>query len=292
MMTRAGPVAGSEAEPGLVVVCNQLADKARATEAARELAVPLLFQLKPTDLTEPTFALVYEPQGLALYHTGRNQPGPVGVDFLCGAAHHRRRYGGGKGQLIARALGIRAGVYPRVLDVTAGLGQDGFVLASLGCSVHWLERSPLAYRLLEDGLMRARRQVRDMQNLGDAEACALVKLFDRLQLTHTEAGAYLAGLSSSDCPDVIYLDPMFPERHKSAQVKKGMRAFQQLLGKDEDADELLAVALNQARYRVVVKRPRKAPALQGPRPSHSLEGKSSRFDIYALRKLPERLPDA
>ena len=288
-MIQADSAAGPEAAPGLVVICNQVADKVRAAGAARELAVPLLFQLKPTDLTEPPFALVYEPEGLALYHTGRNQPGPVGVDFLCGATDHRRRYGGGKGQMIARALGIKAGVYPRVLDVTAGLGQDGFVLASLGCSVHWLERSPLAYRLLEDGLMRARRRLKETQSLQDAEATALAKVFERLQLTYAEAADYLLQLDSSECPDVIYLDPMFPERHKSAQVKKQMQAFQQLLGKDEDADQLLASALTKARYRVVVKRPRKAPALQGPEPSHSLEGKSSRFDVYALRKLPEKL---
>lgn len=289
-MARTDSVPGPEPVPGLVVICNQASDKARAAEAARELAVPLLFQLKPSDLTEPAFALVYEPEGLALCHTGRNQPGPVRVDFLSGAVDHRRRYGGGKGQMIARALGIRAGVYPRVLDVTAGLGQDGFVLASLGCSVHWLERSPLAYRLLEDGLLRARYWLEQMPRLDDAEAAALAEVFDRLQLTHAEAADYLARLRDSDCPDVIYLDPMFPERHKSAQVKKEMRAFQQLLGKDEDADRLLPLALAKARYRVVVKRPRKAPALQGPPPSHSLEGKSSRFDVYALRKLPQRLP--
>ncbi len=37
--------------------------------------------------------------------------------------------------------------------------------------------------------------------------------------------------------------------------------------------------------RVVVKRPRKAPVISGPAPSYSLEGKSSRYDIYAKKKL-------
>jgi len=140
--------------------------------------------------------------------------------------------------------------------------------------------------------MRARRQLEEMASLEDTEAQALVTLFKRLHLTYTEAADYLSQADSSDNPDIIYLDPMFPERHKSAQVKKEMQAFQQLLGKDKDADQLLPLALAKARYRVVVKRPRKAPALRGPAPSHSLEGKSSRFDVYALRKLPERLtPD-
>jgi len=276
----------SQTESGLLVICNHEPDRSRAAEAARELAVPLLIQMAPADLSEPAFALVYAPEGWALHHTGRKAPGPVQVDFLSGAADHRRRYGGGKGQMIARAMGLRSGVYPRVLDVTAGLGQDGFVLASLGCRVHWLERSPLTYRLLEDGLLRARRQ---LQSPETDEAVALARVLDRLQLTYAQAADYLTQMSPADWPDVIYLDPMFPERRKSAQVKKQMRAFQQLLGKDGDADQLLPLALAKARYRVVVKRPRKAPALAGPSASHSLEGKSSRFDIYALHKLPDRL---
>src|SRR5690625_5452255 len=70
---------------------------------------------------------------------------------------------------------------------------------------------------------------------------------------------------------------MYPERHKSAEVKKEMRAFHQLVGRDDDADDLLLSALGQARYRVVVKRPRKAPLLAQREPSYQLSGKTTRF---------------
>lgn len=306
----------------LLVLCNSPDFRSEAAAAARALSAPLLFNIRPVELDQAPFALLYDEQGVSLCHTGRKVPGPVRVDFLAGALDHRRRFGGGKGQMIAKAVGVKAGVYPAVLDVTAGLGRDGFVLACLGCPVHWLERSPLVCRLLEDGLTRARRQAAEG---ADAELQAILA---RLSLSEGDGRAYLARLEGVEepqrlseeesqrlngepqrlgeepqrcaekpqrCaekpqrPDVVYLDPMFPERHKSADVKKEMQAFHRLVGRDEDAGELLALALSVARYRVVVKRPRKAPDLAGVAPSHRIEGKSSRFDVYARQKLPERL---
>jgi 16S rRNA (guanine1516-N2)-methyltransferase len=82
------------------------------------------------------------------------------------------------------------------------------------------------------------------------------------------------------------MDPMFPERKKSAKVKKEMQAFHQIVGADEDAAELLPLALERAKYRLVIKRSASAGYLADMQPSYSLEGKSTRFDIFALRKLP------
>ncbi|WP_341937754.1 class I SAM-dependent methyltransferase [Marinimicrobium sp. C2-29] len=284
----------------LLVLCNRPDFRSEAAEAARILAAPLLLNIRPAELEQAPFALVYDEAGVSLCHTGRKVPGPVRVDFLAGALDYRRRFGGGKGQMIAKAVGVKAGVYPAVLDVTAGLGRDGFVLACLGCPVHWLERSPLVYRLLEDGLARARRHAAEG---ADSELEAILA---RLSLSEGDGREYLARLEGLEepqrlgeepqrldeeprRPDVVYLDPMFPERHKSADVKKEMQAFHRLVGRDEDAGELLALARSVARYRVVVKRPRKAPDLAGVAPSHRIEGKSSRFDVYARQKLPERL---
>lgn len=275
----------SSREPPLVVISLASECQPDAARAARELGLPLLINVKPEALDSPAFALVYDTSHLALYHTGRKVPGPVFVDFLSGAVDHRRRFGGGKGQMIGKAVGLKAHVYPSVLDVTAGLGRDAFVLASLGCPVRMLERSALVYRLLKDGLERARVGAR---HNGDAE---LVSILERLTLEFGEAQEALHRESVDQRPDVVYLDPMFPERQKSADVKKEMQAFHRLVGADADADDLLAPALAAARYRVVVKRPRKAPDLAGRPPSHRVEGKSSRFDVYALQKLPERLND-
>lgn len=271
-------------QPPLVVVSHTGGDTTRAAQAARVLSVPLLVNLAIKDLKDTPFALLYDAEGVSLCHTGRKAPGPVRVDFLSGTQAHRRRFGGGKGQMIARAVGIKAGVFPSILDLTAGLGADGFVLATLGARVHWLERSPVVFRLLEDGLRRAKQQ---LEVEPDEELAAILA---RLTLSEGDAITYLeALLAKGDRVDVIYLDPMFPERTKSADVKKEMQAFHQLVGRDEDADQLLARALEAVRYRVIVKRPRKAPALGGVAPSHRIEGKTSRFDVYTRERLPDSL---
>lgn len=218
------------------------------------------------------FALQVGPDGLQLQALDAEAPGPVRVDFVTGALAHRRQFGGGSGQMIARAVGIQPGIRPRILDATAGLGRDGFVLATLGCEVTLIERQPLIAALLADGLARAH---------ADGEVCAIAQ---RMHLRQGNAIA-LMGDWDGEPPQVIYLDPMFPHRDKSALVKKEMRLFRPLVGDDDDAPALLAAARALASHRVVVKRPRKAPAIAGVAPGYSLEGKSSRYDIYPFRKL-------
>lgn len=104
---------------------------------------------------EAAFALQLGGAGLQLVELGPQAPGPVRVDFVAGAVAHRRLFGGGSGQMIAKAVGVQPGVRPVVLDATAGLGRDAFVLAQLGCRVTLIERQPLIAALLEDGLQRA-----------------------------------------------------------------------------------------------------------------------------------------
>ena len=101
------------------------------------------------------FALHYDDQGLSLRKTDEPKLGAINVDFVTGAVAHRRKFGGGKGQSIAKAVGLNKGATPVVLDATAGLGRDGFVLASLGCKVILHERHPVVAALLYDGLQRA-----------------------------------------------------------------------------------------------------------------------------------------
>ena len=196
------------------------------------------------------------------------------IDFLSGYSTHRRLFGGGKSQLIAKAVGIRPGFRPHVVDATAGLGRDSFVLASLGCQVQMIERSPIVASLLEEALHKA---------ANDAEIGPIIA---RMQLYKGDAIAWLQ--AHAEPVDVITVDPMFPHREKSALVKKEMRLFREMLGGDEDAPLLLQAALAKSRYRVVVKRPRKAPAIEGKAPSFTLEGQSTRFDIYVLSGVPKR----
>lgn len=172
--------------------------------------------------------------------------------------------------MIAKAVGVKSGVRPSVLDATAGLGKDSFVLATLGCKLSMIERSPIIHALLEDGLMRAQADEEV------SEVCS------RMTLYHGNA---IELMGTIERPQVVYVDPMFPHTEKSALVKKEMRIFRDVVGDDQDSALLLEAALDTATSRVVVKRARKAPLIEGRAPSYQLEGKSSRYDIYALAKL-------
>lgn len=218
------------------------------------------------------FVLQLGGQGLQLQELGAEAAGPVRVDFVEGALAHRRQQGGGSGQMIAKAVGIQPGIRPSILDATAGLGRDAFVLAGLGCQLWLIERQPIVAALLADGMARGRQ---------DTE---VANIMQRMQLL-TGNAIDLMGAWSDEVPQVVYLDPMFPERSKTSLVKKEMRVFRPLVGDDDDAPALLAAALALASHRVVIKRPRKAPSIPGPKPGHVIEGKSSRFDIYPKKAL-------
>ncbi|WP_022942782.1 class I SAM-dependent methyltransferase [Psychromonas hadalis] len=217
------------------------------------------------------FRLHLLPEHLALEQVDDPKQGLVFVDFVSGATAHRRKFGGGKGQAIAKAIGLKAGVQIDVIDATAGLGRDAFVLASLGCNVTLVERSPVAAALLDDGLQRA------YLNLEIGEW-----MQQRMLLHFGSSIEYLKKHQT----DVVYLDPMFPHKKKSALVKKEMRIFQGVVGADLDADNLLDVALQSARYRVVVKRPDYAPFLDDKKPSMSIKTKKNRFDVYIKQAIP------
>jgi 16S rRNA (guanine1516-N2)-methyltransferase len=262
--------------PRLALVATAATDAAAAAALAQRLALPLFAHERAGELAAdyPLLLLMDGPR-LSLQQTGPRAPGPVAVDFGAGSMRHRRK--GGQNELLGRAVGVGRKSPLTVLDATAGLGRDAFVLADLGCRVRLCEREPVVAALLEAGLACAAQQ-------GDAwlgDTCA------RLQLWPADARSLPPGELGP--VDVIYLDPMFPARGKSAAVKKEMALFQQVLegdgGDPDEADsaQLLAWALAQPVARVVVKRPLKAPCLGGRAPSHQLKGKAVRFDVYVLR---------
>jgi 16S rRNA (guanine1516-N2)-methyltransferase len=208
------------------------------------------------------------------------------VDFVADKALAARRRAG-HNELLGRAVGWKAALSPSVLDTTGGFGRDAFLLADLGCSVLLCERQPLMARLLQAALVRA-------ASSGDRW---LVNVCARMQL-HRGDARELAGEQISS-RDVIYLDPMFPLDRRAApgkemQVLHQLLAAQDVAGQDvagqdvagqdvagqDDGSGLFAWALEQPVARVVVKRPRRAAALPGPAPGHSLQGRSVRFDVY------------
>lgn len=228
------------------------------------------------DTLDSGLALVQQVSHLELSQLDEPKVGAVKVDFASDALTFRRLHGGGKKEAIARAIGLKGQDSLQVLDATAGLGRDAFVLASIGCVVDMIERSPVVAALLQDGLDRA------AVDLGLSSW-----LPARMRLRHGVAIDLLSNWQSiqppNTQPDVVYLDPMFPHRKKNAAVKKEMRLFQQLLGPDEDADLLLEPALALAKKRVVVKRPSGAPFLAGKKPQIEMLGKANRFDVYLIQ---------
>ncbi|OUR62783.1 16S rRNA methyltransferase [Colwellia sp. 39_35_sub15_T18] len=218
------------------------------------------------------FLLQFNQQTLELIKLDEPKLGGIKVDFVAGASAHRRKFGGGRGQDIAKAIGLKHSFTPHVLDATAGLGRDAFVLASLGCQVTLMERMPVVAALLNDGLERAKLN------------SEISEIAERMQLVSTSASTQM---NLAEQVDVVYLDPMYPHREKSAAVKKEMRVFQSLVGEDLDADNLLAPALELAKYRVVVKRPNYAPFLADKKPSMSISMKKNRFDVYVNAAIPK-----
>ena len=207
--------------------------------------------------------LAAEEQGIVLHSVG--DKGSVWVDFTSGTAQHRRLHGGG--ELLAKAVGRSK--QPAVWDATGGLGRDSFVLAGLGLNVHIFERHPAVYCLLADGLARA------LLHPDTAETAS------RLTLHHADAAEYMSRLAAEiGRPQVVYLDPMYPERRKSAAVKKEMAFFHELVGTAQNDATLLDAALATATARVVVKRPRLGDFLCGRQPDYQYTGKSTRFDVY------------
>jgi 16S rRNA (guanine1516-N2)-methyltransferase len=235
-----------------------------------ELKLPL-FEGQACVPVEYSHVLWVTAEGLALGPRDVKPAAATRVDFLDGTLQYRLRTSG-KRQGLGKAVGLDKASGISVLDATAGLGRDALVLASLGCRVQLLERSPFVHALLEDGFARARRD-------GDQELQATM---DRMQLAQGDSRERFAAIAhgTEPQPDVIYLDPMFPPRSKSASVKKDIALLHTLLGSEEDFPALLAAALPCAKHRVVVKRPGNKSDASLPAPAFVVPGKAAHFEVY------------
>lgn len=176
---------------------------------------------------------------------------------------------GGRAEARAMPIVKAVGEARTVVDATAGLLGDAFLLAVAGFEVTAIERSALVYLLAKDGLERAERDVRLAELLGG-----------RLKVVHADAREWLAKRAgTAEAPDAVVIDPMFPpKKKKSALPRKEMVALREAVGTDLDAAELLAAARACARQRVVLKRGDDAPELA--KPDWSIEGTTVRFDAW------------
>jgi 16S rRNA (guanine1516-N2)-methyltransferase len=200
------------------------------------------------------------------------QAGGLVCDFIGGAVGHRFRTEGGRGNALARACGFTRGAIPTVIDATAGLGRDAFVLAGLGAQVTLIERSATVHAALARGIEIA---------LADATAGAAAA---RMSLLHGDSRILLGQMSA----DVVLIDPMHPPRGNTALVKQEMRTLRALVGDDPDSFELMQAALKCARIRVVLKWPVRAAPMVGLRaPSFQIAGKTTRYDVFVTGRSPD-----
>jgi 16S rRNA (guanine1516-N2)-methyltransferase len=249
----------------LTIAIAAITDNFLLMEMARKLSLLLRLPIVSIDSTDHRFLLVYTATHLELKDT-TSKYRPICVDFLHGKSAYRYIHGGGYGQLIAKAVGVKKNNKLKVLDATAGLGKDAFVLAGLGCYVKLIEKSSIIAALLTEGLNRAK----DLFAANNVD----------MTLIQADATEYMGQLNFDDWPDVVYLDPMYPHSTKAALAKKELRIIRQIVGDDLDADRLLMSALKIALKRVVVKRPRLAANIANIKPNIVFSGKSCRFDVY------------
>ena len=215
---------------------------------------------------EYSYFFQYLNDKLYLHNAKDLKERPILADFCSDKLLYRLKFGGGKSELIAKATSINKIQNPTIIDATTGLGKDSFIIASLGANVTMVERSNIVHALLENALILSKRY----ENIS--------KITNKMKLINQDSYQYISNLKI--CPDVIYLDPMFPTRKKSASVKKAMLIFKDIVGDDQDSDKLLDVAIKMAKKRVVVKRPIDAKHLNDLRPDIIYKGKSNRFDVY------------
>lgn len=200
-----------------------------------------------------------DERGLALVGSGMELRG----DFT--RMLPRLRQGRLQQELLVKAARIKGATEPTAIDCTAGLGEDSLLLAAAGFSVTMFERDAMIAALLADALERAAADPR------------LADIVSRMTLV---AGDSLAGLAELDFePDVVFLDPMFPARTKSAAVKKKFQLLHHLEQPCEEEDALVKAALAAHPHKVVIKRPAKGPHLAGMKPSYSIQGKAVRYDV-------------
>ncbi len=201
---------------------------------------------------------------LIAHEENSKKPSSLRVDFT--TPGNLRRVKNPHKELLIQAIKIRKKIPATVVDATGGLGRDAFLLAAAGCKVDVFEQNHFIGALLADGLKRA------------ALAPQTARVCNRITLHIQNTVEHIGELCPP--PEVVYLDPMFPERDKSAKVKQNLRILRYIEGDQGEDRELFAAVWAIKPRKIVVKRPLKSAPLCEIRPTYTLKGKAVRFDVY------------
>ena len=250
-----------------MVTCSSIANHLSefSTKTSRNTQSSKEINILKTNKNEDMIMLCLSSSGLSL------QKGNMSLHCYFQDMLSRIKPGKLQSELLVKAAKIKSSnssvsTSLTAIDATAGLGQDSFLLAAAGFSVHMYEQDPIIAALLRDALQQANHNP---------------NLFPITQRMHLyEKNSILALQTITETPDVIYLDPMFPARTKSAAVKKKFQLLHELEQPCENEEVLLQAAEALHPRKIVVKRMLKGPYLAQKKPSYSLKGKSIRYDCY------------
>ena len=101
-----------------------------------------------------------------------------------------------------------------IVDCTAGIGQDSFMLARAGASVSLIERNPIVYTLLKDGFER----VKHTENTAVQEVASRMKLEEREDSIRVLER--LVNSQGEKRPDIVYIDPLPHTKKQKLNVTK------------------------------------------------------------------------
>lgn len=258
---RAMPVWQSEGgrmrDPDKIVICLQCGDADEASALSARTGLPL--REEPGE----ELTVLFDKDGVSLCG--------YGLSYLCDLSQMQRRISGGRlmHEMLVH-LSKTAKPRPRAVDATAGLGEDSLLLAAYGYEVTLFERDPIVACLLRDALRRA------------GKIPELAEAVGRMTLIEGDSTVGMASLP--EVPDLVYLDPMFPERQKSGLIGKKLQLLQKLEQPCVEESALLDAAIATGCEKIVIKRPLKGPFLAGRKPSYSIKGKAIRYDCLAFPK--------
>lgn len=130
---------------------------------------------------------------------------PILVDFLDPAL---KKYLGhmSKKNIFGKALALKHDP-TQLIDLTAGFGKDSFVVSKFFSKVIWVERNPIVYFLLQDGL---KRLLIEYPNLTDKFELVLSESSDFLKTLKDKNSNLIEKQSLQE--SVIYFDFMFTDK--------------------------------------------------------------------------------
>jgi 16S rRNA (guanine1516-N2)-methyltransferase len=194
-------------------------------------------------------------------HSDQRGENPIGIEIDKTLQRHDEFFKKSSLQkeLLARAIGVKGAMRPKVLDLTGGLLGDTLLLLSFGCEVWVVERHPVIRFMILSALQNAHDSKLSQLHFLSRDAISVLQ--DNLKI------------------DSIYFDPMFEDANEKTSPRKEMRIFRSLVGKDQDAEQVFQMAHSKGPKRLVVKRPRQSISLY-LKPSVQYIGKSTRYDVY------------